>query len=105
MSNALLEAMPAGRAVIATDVGVNAKLVEHGKSGLIVSPGDDSAIADAIGLYLAKPLRAAAFGAAARMRIEKDYSRDAMIQRFEEFYQKLMDRAALRPRAAAKLIA
>jgi L-malate glycosyltransferase len=105
MSNALLEAMSAGRAVIATDVGVNAKLVEHGKSGLIVSPGDDSAIADAIGLYLAKPLRAAAFGAAARMRIEKDYSRDAMIQRFEEFYQKLMDRAALRPRAAAKLIA
>jgi len=106
MSNALLEAMSAGRAVIATDVGANANLVEHDKSGLIVPPGDESAIVDAIGVYLAKPLRAAAFGAAARTRIEKNYSRDAMIQRFEEFYQKVMGRTSLRGSlAAAKLSA
>ena len=38
MSNALLEYMAAGRAVIATDVGANSQLVRHAKDGLIVAP-------------------------------------------------------------------
>lgn len=90
MSNALLEYMSAGRAVVATDVGANATLVQHGKSGLIVPPGDGAALVGAIGQYLKTPLRAAAFGAAARRRVEGEYSRAAMIRRFEGFYQKLV---------------
>ena len=89
MSNALLEYMSAGRAVIATDVGANAKLVQHEKSGLIVPTNDPSAIAEAIGRYLEKPLRAAAYGAAARTRVEAEYSRDAMTRRFEDYYERL----------------
>jgi glycosyltransferase involved in cell wall biosynthesis len=87
MSNALLEYMSAGRAVIATDVGANARLVQHGSSGLIVPPGDPAALVDAIGQYLATPLRAAAYGAAARRRVEAEYSRDSMARRFENFYR------------------
>ncbi len=90
MSNALLEYMSAGRAVVATDVGANAKLVEHGRSGLIVSPGDGAALVEAIGQYLATPLRAASYGAAARRRVETNYSRDAMTRRFEDFYRGLV---------------
>ena len=90
MSNALLEAMSAGRAVIATDVGANAKLIEDGRSGMIVPPGDESAIVEAIGWYLEKPLRAAAHGAAARTRVEAEFSRDAMTRRFEDFYRDLI---------------
>jgi glycosyltransferase involved in cell wall biosynthesis len=90
MSNSLLEYMSAGRAVVATDVGSNAKLIEHGKSGLIVPPGDEAAVVDAIGQYLATPLRAAAYGAAARRRAETEYSRDAMTRRFEGFYHTLV---------------
>jgi glycosyltransferase involved in cell wall biosynthesis len=89
MSNALLEYMSAGRAVIATDVGANAKLVQHEKSGLIVPASDPAAIAEAIGRYLEKPLRAAAYGAAARTRVEVEYSRDAMTRRFEDYYESL----------------
>jgi glycosyltransferase involved in cell wall biosynthesis len=89
MSNALLEAMSAGRAVIATDVGANATLVQHDKSGLITAPGDEAGIADAIGRYLQQPLRAAAYGAAARTRVETCFSRDAMTRRFEDFYEGL----------------
>jgi glycosyltransferase involved in cell wall biosynthesis len=92
MSNALLEYMSAGRAVVATDVGANAKLVQHGKSGLIVPPGDGAALVDAIAQYLAKPLRAAAFGAAARSRVEAEYSRAAMTRRFEDFYHGLVSK-------------
>jgi glycosyltransferase involved in cell wall biosynthesis len=90
MSNALLEAMSAWRAVIATNVGANAKLVRHEKSGLIVRPGDASGIAVAIGRYLEQPLRAAAYGAAARTRVEAEFSRNAMTRRFEDFYEQLV---------------
>lgn len=92
MSNALLEAMSAGRAVVATDVGANATLVRHGKNGLIVPPGDEQALVDAIEVYLANPLRAAAFGAAARRHVETEYSRDAMRKRFEDYYEQLTPR-------------
>ena len=90
MSNALLEYMAAGRAVIATDVGANATLVRHGKDGLIVPPDNDAALVDAIGEMLANPLRAAGYGASARKRVEAEYSRDAMRKRFEGFYQELV---------------
>ena len=93
MSNALLEYMSAGRAVIATDVGSNARLVRHGKDGLIVPPGDSAALVDAIGKLLADPLRAAGYGASARKRAESDFSRDAMCRRFEEYYAGLAGRA------------
>ena len=89
MANALLESMSAGRAVIATDVGANAELVQHEKSGLIVPAGDENAIVEAIGRYLENPLRAAAYGAAARTRVEANFSRDASTRRFEEFYRGL----------------
>ena len=89
MANALLESMSAGRAVIATDVGANAELVQHEKSGLIVPAGDENAIVEAIGRYLENPLRAAAYGAAARTRVETNFSRDASTRRFEEFYRGL----------------
>jgi glycosyltransferase involved in cell wall biosynthesis len=89
MSNALLEYMAAGRAVIATDVGANAKLLDGGRCGLLVPPGDESALVTALGELLANPLRAAGLGAAARRRAESDFSRDAMRRRFENFYREL----------------
>jgi glycosyltransferase involved in cell wall biosynthesis len=94
MSNALLEYMSAGRAVIATDVGANAKLVTDRKHGRIVPKGDEGAIVDALGELLANPLRAASYGAAARTRVETNYSRGAMRARFEEYYAGLVGRTA-----------
>jgi glycosyltransferase involved in cell wall biosynthesis len=93
MSNALLEYIAAGLPVVATDVGANAKLIEHGVSGLIVPPRDESALAEAVVRLLEDPSLAARFGAAARQRVEQDYSRDAMRRRFERFYQQLVGRA------------
>lgn len=91
MSNALLEYMSAGRAVIATDVGANGSLVRHRKDGLIVPPGDEAGLLEALGELLAYPVRAAGYGASARQRVEAEYSREAMRRRFEEFYRSLSD--------------
>jgi len=90
MSNALLESMPAGRAVIATDVGANAIVLRHYKDGLIVPPGDVPALVGAIAEMLAHPVRAAGFGASARRHVEAVYSRYAMRKRFEDFYRSLI---------------
>jgi glycosyltransferase involved in cell wall biosynthesis len=64
--NAVLEAMAGARAIVTTDVGDAARLVEHGRSGLVVPPEDPTALAEALQALLSDPTTAARYGAAAR---------------------------------------
>jgi glycosyltransferase involved in cell wall biosynthesis len=48
LSLALVEAMGAGRAVVATSVGGNPEVVQDGRTGLLVPPDDPQALADAL---------------------------------------------------------
>ncbi len=86
MSNALLEYMAAGRPIVATRVGGNAELVEHGTHALLVPPDDPGALARAISRLLADRELACRLGAAARRRARERYGREAMVRRFEDFY-------------------
>jgi glycosyltransferase involved in cell wall biosynthesis len=86
MSNAVLEYMAAGRAVVATRVGANGELIEDGVHGLLVPPGDVGALAAAVRRLVEDPPLRARLGAAARRRAERQYSRPAMVRRFEDFY-------------------
>jgi glycosyltransferase involved in cell wall biosynthesis len=103
MSNALLESMAAGRAIVATNVGANAKLARPGVEGLIANDSRPESIAAAIVQLLGDPARALRMAAAARDRAEREYSRTAMLRRFEAFYAGLerrestAERAPLRP--------
>ncbi len=90
MSNALLEYMAAGRAIVSTCVGAAPDLIEDGVHGLLVPPGDAEKLAEAIGRLLADRELAQRLGAAARQRARERYSRKAMIQRFESFYVSLV---------------
>ena len=64
--------MACGLPVIASPVGVNADIVEHGFNGfLATTPGE---WADAIRTLAADPALRARMGAAGRTRIERDYS-------------------------------
>lgn len=90
MSNALLEYMAAGRAIVATDVGANARLIAHQRLGLIVPPGDDTALTDALVWLIEHPDEARNMAAAARCEVENKFSRDAMVRRFESFYRQLI---------------
>lgn len=47
-SNAVIEAMAAGKPVVATEVGGNPESVVHGKTGMLVRPSDSEAIAEAV---------------------------------------------------------
>jgi glycosyltransferase involved in cell wall biosynthesis len=89
MSNALLEYMAAGRPIVATEVGGNPELVEHGVHALLVPPDDPGALARAIDRLLTDRVLASRLGAAARRRARKRFGREAMVRRFQDFYQGL----------------
>jgi glycosyltransferase involved in cell wall biosynthesis len=52
---ALLEAMAMKKPVVATDVGAVREVVDHGRTGLVVPPGDAGALAEAVLTLLASP--------------------------------------------------
>ena len=92
MSNAVLEYMAAGRAVIATAVGANPRLIDDGVHGLLVPPEDPASLAKAIRDLLDDPGRACRLARAARRRVEAEFSRAAMVRRFQAFYEGLVQR-------------
>jgi glycosyltransferase involved in cell wall biosynthesis len=63
---ALLEAMSAGLACVASDVGGNRAILRHEQTGLLYEVGDTSALVDALGRVLADRDLAGRLGAQAR---------------------------------------
>jgi len=90
MSNALLEAMSTGLAVVATAVGGNLTAVDHGRSGLLVSPGDPWALADAILRLIEDPALRLRLGNAARTLLCEHFSLPSMIERYQALYQAIL---------------
>ncbi len=76
-----LEAMACGRPVVVTDNPGMRDYVADGETGLLVPPGDPVALATAVADLLLDPARAAAYGAAGRRAVERDFSTDAQAHR------------------------
>jgi glycosyltransferase involved in cell wall biosynthesis len=74
LPNALLEAMSIGIPVIATRVGAIGEVVEEGRSGLLVEPGDVRGLADRIESLLANEELADRLGAEGRKQVLDNYS-------------------------------
>lgn len=89
-SNAILEAMALGRAVVASDSGGNAELIADGVSGVIVPPDDADALADVLIGLLRDPARRKALGAAARLRIEGAFDIQQCARRYEYLYRDVL---------------
>jgi glycosyltransferase involved in cell wall biosynthesis len=86
MSNALLEAMAAGRPVVATSVGGTGEVLEAGRTGELVLPDDEEAMARSVLGLLADPVRAARLGTNAQRLAEERYSARTMVTHLERFY-------------------
>jgi glycosyltransferase involved in cell wall biosynthesis len=84
--NAVLEAMAAGLPVVATRVGGIPEVIEHERSGLLVPPGDDRALAAGILRFIERPAAAAAIGEAARQTVDSRFSFDRMVSEFQGLY-------------------
>lgn len=89
LSNAIMEYMAAGLPVVATDVGGNAELVEHGKTGLMVKPDDPYALSKVICELLDDRERAVEIGEAGRRALQKKFSIEKMIGETREIYESL----------------
>jgi glycosyltransferase involved in cell wall biosynthesis len=91
MSNALLEAMATGLACVASRIGGNRDLLEHGVTGLLTPPSDAAALADALSTLLDKvPLRRR-LGTAARAVVMERYGMDRVVREYMNLYARLME--------------
>lgn len=82
-----LEAMAAGKPVIATDVPSGVSWVtQHDRTGLIVPAGNVEGLRAAMTELLANPARAQALGAAGRRRIEDEFTMERLRERLRGLY-------------------
>jgi glycosyltransferase involved in cell wall biosynthesis len=96
MSNVVLEAMAAGRAVIASDVGGNPEVIVDGESGLLFATGDAAALTGKLRSLVADERRRESIGRNARERIANNYSIPALIERTSAIYRRVLDTMAMR---------
>jgi glycosyltransferase involved in cell wall biosynthesis len=84
--NSVIEAMATGLPVVASAVGGIPELVDHGRNGLLVPPGQSGELAEAVIGLLRRPSFARALGRKARVDVLTRYSFDRMVHQFEALY-------------------
>ena len=84
-----LEAMRVGTPVVVTDVIGSRDTVENGRSGLVVSPDDPDALADAVGRLLADPALRCSLAEGGRARLAQRFDVRRMADRLGNLYQTL----------------
>jgi glycosyltransferase involved in cell wall biosynthesis len=84
------EAMAHGRPVVAYATGGLANLVENGRTGLLVEPGDVAGLRGAVQLLLGDPELRRRLGAEARRRIEEHYGWNAVIAKTLDVYREVV---------------
>ncbi|MCE5268502.1 MAG: glycosyltransferase [Planctomycetaceae bacterium] len=89
-SNAILEAMAAGVPVVATDIPGTRDLVLPGVTGYLVPVGSRAGLAKYAERLLNDSALAARLGAAARQRVEQEFSVQHMIDRHVALYRELL---------------
>jgi glycosyltransferase involved in cell wall biosynthesis len=87
--NALLEAMAAGKPVVAARTGGIPEVVVDGETGLLVPREDLNALRRALLRLAADPALRAKMGAAGRDRVEREFSVDRVVKSYEALYSEL----------------
>jgi glycosyltransferase involved in cell wall biosynthesis len=86
----LLEYGVAGLPAVASDAGQCREVLDGGDAGILFSPGDVAALADALIGLLQAPDRRSALGRGFRERVARHYSPEAVIQQICSVYEKVL---------------
>lgn len=97
----ILEAMAAGLPVIATRVGAVEEVVEDGVTGRVVPPNDVGPMAERLLELAADPELRARWGAAGRVRGQRLYGLERLVDLYVEGYEQAVAHRARRRRRAA----
>jgi glycosyltransferase involved in cell wall biosynthesis len=92
VSLALLEAMAAGKPVVATAVGGTPEVVTDGENGLLIPPRDAPALTGALERLLADPALASRLGAKARAHVREHFSLDRLGREINAIYEELVEK-------------
>ena len=84
---AILEAMAAARPVVATTAGGIAEFVDHGRSGLVVEPGNPIALSDAIHTVLGRPDQGREMGLRGLERVRNSFGMESIVGQHERLYE------------------
>ena len=85
----ILEAMAAGKPVIATPVGGVPELVSEGETGLLVPPRSPEKLAEAIGYLLDNSNVARSMGMSGRERVVEYFSEQTMLNQVMTMYREM----------------
>jgi glycosyltransferase involved in cell wall biosynthesis len=89
---AVLEAMAAGRAVVARRVGALPETVVPGETGVLVDDDRPESVANALWTVLADRDRCRAMGAAGRRRVEREFTRARQVDAVVGIYRAVLGR-------------
>lgn len=90
LSIALLEAMAAGKPIVATGVSGTVQVMVPGRTGLIVPPADSRALSDAIIQLLSAPAEAQVMGVAAKQHVMMNFSAQKQAAEHLALYRRLL---------------
>src|SRR5690606_21898223 len=88
----ILEAMAAGKPVVATQVGSVAESVRPGETGFLAPAGDADALASHVAYLMLHPAVARETGAAGRRRVLDNWSLQRMVEGYENLIRRLYAR-------------
>ena len=89
MGRVVVEAMAAGKPVVASKVGGIPDLIEHGKTGFLVPAADRDALAEAIARLVKEPGQAHKMGVTGRLHSHR-FGLAAMIEKLDDIYKGLI---------------
>ena len=89
-SYAMVEALLMERGVVASNVGGLPDTVQHGETGLLVPPGDPSALAAAVTELLADPGRRREMGRLGRARCLRQFDISTTVASLEAIYRQAL---------------
>jgi glycosyltransferase involved in cell wall biosynthesis len=89
---AALEAMAAGLPIVATSVGGIPELIEDGRTGWLVPPGNSKAFAGRLRELILSPQQRLSMGNVGRVRARQYFSSEVMVESISKIYDTILNR-------------